>query len=95
MLRETSACACISSVALKAPFSKLCLSQDIFNEPQFYIDDATPADVRQGNDGDCWFMSALCALGNKPGLIDRICVARDEKVGVYGFVFHRGQSPLV
>lgn len=24
-------------------------------------------------------------------MISRICVARDEKVGVYGFVFHRGR----
>ena len=36
-------------------------------------------------------MSALCALGGKQDLIDRVCVARDEKVGVYGFVFHRGK----
>ena len=28
-------------------------------------------------------------MSNKEGLIDRICVARDEQVGVYGFVFHR------
>ena len=35
-------------------------------------------------------MAALCALGNKRGLIDKVCVAKDEKVGVYGFVFHRG-----
>lgn len=28
-------------------------------------------------------------MSNKEGLIDRICVERDEQVGVYGFVFHR------
>lgn len=37
-------------------------------------------------------MAALCTMGNKSGLIDRICVARNEKVGVYGFVFYRGMS---
>ncbi|MCJ1379647.1 hypothetical protein MMC17_002749 [Xylographa soralifera] len=62
---------------------------DIFENPQFTVDDATASDVRQGNDGDCWFLSALCAIGNKKGLIDRVCVAKDELVGVYGFVFHR------
>lgn len=31
-------------------------------------------------------------MGNKEGLIDRICVARNENVGVYGFVFHRGMT---
>lgn len=38
-------------------------------------------------------MSALCTLSNmKPvNLIEKVCVARDEKVGVYGFVFYRGE----
>jgi hypothetical protein len=69
--------------------------EDIFEEPKFFIDGATASDVRQGKEGDCWFMSALCTLSNKEGLIQRVCVARDEQVGVYGFVFHRGMSWLV
>lgn len=46
--------------------------------------------------GDCWFVAAVTALSGteEPGqelhLLQRLCVARDEKVGVYGFVFHRG-----
>ncbi|KAK4156277.1 calcium-dependent cysteine-type endopeptidase [Chaetomidium leptoderma] len=62
---------------------------DIFDDPKFYIDGPTANDVRQGRDGDCWLMAALCTLSNKPGLIERVCVARDQNVGVYGFVFHR------
>lgn len=62
---------------------------DIFDNPTFYIKGPTANDVRQGRDGDCWFMAALATLGNKPGLIEKVCVARDEQVGVYGFVFHR------
>lgn len=50
--------------------------------------------MRQGRDGDCWLMAALCTLGNKEDLIDKVCVARDEKVGVYGFVFHRGMGSI-
>lgn len=61
----------------------------IFDKPEFYIDGATALDIRQGIAGDCWFLAALGAICNKDGLISRICVARDEKVGVYGFVFHR------
>ena len=64
--------------------------QDIFENPQFFEDGPTASDVRQGNNGDCWFLSALCALCNKQDLVNRLCVARDEVVGVYGFVFHRG-----
>ncbi|KAI0471213.1 hypothetical protein F4859DRAFT_505106 [Xylaria cf. heliscus] len=62
---------------------------DVFDVPKFYIDMPTANDVRQGRNGDCWLLAALCTLSNKPSLIERVCVARDEQVGVYGFVFHR------
>ena len=62
---------------------------DIFEKPSFFVDGASASDVRQGRDGDCWFLAAICTLSNMPGLISKICVARDEQVGVYGFVFHR------
>ncbi|KAH6690299.1 hypothetical protein F5X68DRAFT_229634 [Plectosphaerella plurivora] len=64
---------------------------DIFDEPKFYGDEDKPnaTDVRQGRGGDCWLMAALCVLSNKPGLIEKCCVIRDEEIGVYGFVFYR------
>lgn len=62
---------------------------DIFDDPKFFIDGPTAHDVRQGRDGDCWLMAALCTISNKSGLIERCCVAHDQEVGVYGFVFHR------
>lgn len=73
------------------PFSPKSVKRvvDIFDQPQFYIDGPTANDVRQGRDGDCWLMAALCNLSNKPGLIEKVCVAHDPDVGVYGFVFHR------
>ncbi|KAL8658462.1 MAG: hypothetical protein Q9202_007556 [Teloschistes flavicans] len=61
----------------------------IFENPQFFVDDLDEKDVRQGNSGDCWFMGAVCALGSRQDLLRKICVARDEKIGVYGFVFYR------
>lgn len=72
------------------------LAQDIFNDPSFFSGGATASDVRQGMTSDCWFLSGLTAISNKQThhLIDRICVARDEEVGVYGFVFHRGKFQL-
>ncbi len=62
---------------------------EIFDDPKFFIEGATASDVRQGRDGDCWLMAALCTISFTPGLIEKICVARDEAVGVYGFVFYR------
>ncbi|KAL9023152.1 MAG: hypothetical protein Q9196_007364, partial [Gyalolechia fulgens] len=63
--------------------------EDIFEKPQFYIEGMTANDVRQGQTGDCWLMSSVCTLSNSRGLLQRIYVARDKKVGVYGFVFRR------
>lgn len=40
-------------------------------------------------------MSALATISNKEELIQKVCVARDEQVGVYGFVFHRGKVASV
>lgn len=63
--------------------------EDIFDDPEFFEDGPTPQDIRQGNLGNCYFLAALGALGGKPALIEKLCVARDEMVGVYGFVFFR------
>ncbi|KAJ7125786.1 cysteine proteinase [Mycena crocata] len=62
---------------------------DIFEKPQFFVDGASSNDIVQGAIGDCWFVSALATMATMPGLVEKFCVARDEQVGVYGFVFFR------
>ena len=67
---------------------------DIFDNPQFFVDGASSQDIKQGQEGDCWFLSALsalCSLENGEQLIERVCPAeaRDPEVGVYGFLFYR------
>ncbi|MCJ1475696.1 calpain 2, (m II) large subunit [Lambiella insularis] len=68
---------------------------DIFDEPTFYMGTGPHVkDIRQGAEGDCWFISSLgslCVDTESRHLIERICPvkARNEKVGVYGFVFFR------
>ncbi|CUA72692.1 hypothetical protein RSOLAG22IIIB_10222 [Rhizoctonia solani] len=61
----------------------------IFEKPQFFIDGAKWSDIMQGRIGDCWLLSALATVSTMEELIEKICVARDEKVGVYGFIFYR------
>ncbi|KAG9026669.1 hypothetical protein FRB95_008568 [Tulasnella sp. JGI-2019a] len=60
----------------------------IFEKPQFYIDGPSANGIIQGQCGDCWFLAALSNVSSK-GLIEKFCVARDEQVGVYGFIFYR------
>ncbi|KDQ54808.1 hypothetical protein JAAARDRAFT_196208 [Jaapia argillacea MUCL 33604] len=62
----------------------------IFDNPEFFKDTPGSNDIAQsGILGDCWFVSALVVASTVPHLIEKICVARDEKVGVYGFIFFR------
>ncbi|KAF8662801.1 hypothetical protein AX16_001083 [Volvariella volvacea WC 439] len=61
----------------------------IFDKPSFFIGGADSNDIVQGALGDCWFLSALSTMSTSPGLIEKFCVARDEVVGVYGFIFFR------
>ncbi|KAJ8088926.1 hypothetical protein PM082_014173 [Marasmius tenuissimus] len=62
---------------------------EIFDNPQFFIDGANSNDLVQGRIRDCWFISALATISTAEGLIESLCVARDETVGVNGFVFFR------
>lgn len=65
---------------------------DVFDDPHFFVDGPSAKDIRQGGDGDCWFLSALMAICNLDlivSLVSKICVAWDQDVGVYGFVLYR------
>ncbi|KIY46197.1 cysteine proteinase [Fistulina hepatica ATCC 64428] len=61
----------------------------IFDNPRFFADGehASSGDIVQGRLGDCWFLASLITCSTMPGLVERFCVARDELVGVYGFIF--------
>lgn len=67
----------------------------IFDDPQFYVHKkAHVRDIRQGAEGDCWFISSLgslCVDTEVPSLIQNIAPAscRNERIGVYGFLFYR------
>lgn len=53
------------------------------------MDGPNESDVVQGDLGDCWFLSGIATVACMPELVEKFCVARDEKVGVYGFIFQR------
>lgn len=62
----------------------------IFKNVEFFAN-GTPdsTQIVQGGIGDCWFLSALSSVATAPGLLEQLCIARDETVGVYGFIFFR------
>lgn len=61
----------------------------IFESPQFTVDGFTASDIKQGGNGDCWWLAAVATIAHRKELMNRVCVARDEECGVYGFVFQR------
>ncbi|KAL7940390.1 cysteine proteinase [Trichoderma barbatum] len=61
---------------------------EIFEAPTFRRD-VNGSDVKQGNYGDCWLMAALIAWGNTAEGKKCNCVAFNQEIGIYGFVFYR------
>ncbi|KAI9729137.1 MAG: hypothetical protein M1828_000222 [Chrysothrix sp. TS-e1954] len=65
----------------------------IFEDPVFMVEDtASAVDAHQGPIGNCWFIAALAAASAHGGLIEKLCVARDEPTGVYGFLIFAEQA---
>ncbi|KAG0315121.1 hypothetical protein BGZ99_007670 [Dissophora globulifera] len=62
---------------------------DLFRNPVFFLNDASPQDIKQGSAGDCWLLAALAVISNIPGLLEQLCVKRNEEIGVYGFIFFK------
>ncbi|KAG0248320.1 hypothetical protein BG011_000210 [Mortierella polycephala] len=62
---------------------------DIFRHPVFFLNGVSPDDIKQGATGNCWFVASLAVISNVPGLLEQLCVKRNEQVGVYGFIFFK------
>ena len=74
----------INSRTLSGPTSQVPKAvkrvHEIFNKPTFLKENGTPAEVKQGNLGDCWLMASLTALVNMEVGIQRICVEYDTSL---------------
>ncbi|KAI0128818.1 calpain family cysteine protease [Xylariales sp. AK1849] len=61
----------------------------IFESPQFTVNGYSSSDIKQGANGDCWWLAAVATIAHRKDLMEKVCVVRDEECGVYGFVFQR------
>ena len=53
----------------------------------FGYDGITPADVRQGTIGNCWFMAGASAVAEVPGRLEKVFLNNENRVsqtGIYG-----------
>ncbi|KAJ4248090.1 hypothetical protein NW762_012860 [Fusarium torreyae] len=60
----------------------------IFEKPHFVANDFV-SDLRQGSSRNCWWLAALTTVSFRKELVKKLCIARNEECGVYGFVFYR------
>ncbi|CAI2382511.1 unnamed protein product [Moneuplotes crassus] len=57
---------------------------EFMNNPVVFEDDIDPNDIRQGSLGDCWFLSALSSLAERPAMVRRLFVTQEyNKEGIY------------
>jgi calpain-15 len=59
-----------------------------YREAAVFYESIEPGDVKQGTLGDCWFMSALACLAERPKLVERLFVTQEaNQEGVYRIKF--------
>ncbi|KAJ6479631.1 cysteine proteinase [Mycena sanguinolenta] len=82
---------CLNSLVVIEVYSPSDVQRvpELFQDAEFFSDSPYSNEIIQGNSANCWFISALAATSTVKGLVEKYCVARDEEVGVYGFVFWR------
>ncbi|UKZ78679.1 hypothetical protein TrVFT333_006425 [Trichoderma virens FT-333] len=64
----------------------------IFKKPQFVVDTFSGYNTKQGVGGNCWWVAAVASIAHRRDIMEKICVARNESCGIYGFVFHKDQG---
>jgi len=57
---------------------------EFMDNPVVFENDIDPNDIRQGQLGDCWFLSALSSLAERPGMVRRLFLTKEyNKEGIY------------
>ncbi|KAL8750606.1 MAG: hypothetical protein Q9184_006368 [Pyrenodesmia sp. 2 TL-2023] len=62
--------------------------RDIFLNPVFFSEASQGAEVKV-DPATRWWRAGIATAFNASALIAHLCVSRDEKAGIYGFLFHR------
>jgi calpain-15 len=77
----------IHSIAEPYPYKQIVhwrRPHEFMKNPKIFVDDVDPNDIKQGILPDCWFLSALSCLAERPALIHRLFITdKYNKEGIY------------
>lgn len=81
--RDTS----IHSITEPYPYQQIVhwrRPHEFMKNPRIFVDDVDPNDIKQGYLPDCWFLSALSCLAERPALVRRLILTEEyNKEGIY------------
>lgn len=81
--RDTS----IHSITEKYPYKQIVhwrRPHEFMKDPRIFVDDVDPNDIKQGHLPDCWFLSALSCMAERPALVHRLILTEKyNKEGIY------------
>jgi hypothetical protein len=62
---------------------------EVYEKPKLFVDGCAPGDIIQGALGTCYLLGALASVATVDGLLKKLFIEYDEKLGIYAIRFFK------